>query len=285
MKQFLKTLCTVAVAVAGLTAFSAHAQNKNITMGTMSWDDLTPITAVTKKVLEDAGYTVKVTNFAEWGIAFAALSKGDVQLMASQVNYVSQDHWDKNKSRLEKLSPVSHGLYQALAVPKYVNIDSIEQLNANADKFGNKIIGLEPGSGLMREAAAAVKAYGLKPKLIEGSTAGMAAAVKSATDRKEWVVATVWEPSEFMKKFDLKFLKDPKGIFSPPQTYYWVANKGFAASNPQARELIASVYLPLDDLNEINLALAEGKKLDEVMKGWYASNAGLMKRWSNIKKD
>jgi glycine betaine/proline transport system substrate-binding protein len=283
MKKMMKTLC--AVALAGMTLFSAHAQNKNITMGTMSWDDLTPITAVTKKVLEDAGYTVKVTQFAEWGIAFAALSKGDVQLMAAQNNYVSHDHWDKNKTRLEKLSPVSHGLYQAFAVPKYVPIDSIEQLNANADKFGNKIVGIEPGSGLMRDAATAVKSYGLKPRLIEGSTAAMSAAVKSATDRKEWVVATVWEPSEFMKKYDLKFLKDPKGVFPGAQTYYWVANKGFSAANPQARELIAGVYLPLEDLNDINLAMSEGKKLDDVMKAWYASNADLMKRWSNIKKD
>lgn len=287
MRKIFKAVC--AVAMAGMTLFSAQAQaqaqDKNITMGTMSWDDLTPITAVTKKVLEDAGYKVKVTTFAEWGIAFAALSKGDVQLMATQVNYISQDHWDKNKSRLEKLSPVSHGLYQAFAVPKYVPLDTIDQLNANAAKFGNKIVGIEPGSGLMRDANTAVKSYGIKLKLVEGSTAAMSAAVKSATDRKEWVVATVWEPSEFMKKYDLKFLKDPKSVFPPPQTYYWVANKGFSANNAQARELIAGVYLPLADLNDINLALADGKKLDDVMKTWFDGNADLMKRWSNIKKD
>jgi glycine betaine/proline transport system substrate-binding protein len=283
MKKFVKALCTVAMA--GMTMFSAHAEEKSITMGTLSWDDLTPITAVTKKVLEDAGYTVKVTTFAEWGIAFAALSKGDVQLLASQVNYISQDHWDKNKSRLEKLSAVSHGLYQSFAVPKYVNIDSIDQLNANADKFGGKIVGIEPGSGLMRDAKTAVGSYGLKLKLVEGSTAAMSAAVKSATARKEWVVTTVWEPSEFMKKYDLKFLKDPKGVFPPPQTYYWLANKGFSAKYPVARELIAGVYLPLEDLNDINLDLADGKKLDDLMKDWYGSHADLMKRWSNIKKD
>lgn len=282
-RDFLKSLC--AVALVGVTSFSAQAQDKTITMGTLSWDDLTPITAVTKKVLEYAGYTVKVTTFAEWGIAFAALGKGDVQLLASQINYISQDHWDKNKSRLEKISPVSHGLYQAFAVPKYVPITTIDELNANADKFGNKIVGIEPGSGLMRDAAAAVKAYGLKPKLVEGSTAAMSAAVKSATDRKEWVVATVWEPSEFMKKYDLKFLKDPKNVFPGAQSYYWIANKGFSAKYPQARELIAGVYLPLEDNNEINLALGSGKKLDEIMKGWFADNADLMKRWSNIKKD
>lgn len=282
-RVFLKALC--AVAVAGMTAVSVQAQDKTITMGTLAWDDLTPITAITKKVLEDAGYTVKVTTFAEWGIAFAALSKGDVQLLASQVNYISSDHWDKNKARLEKISPVSHGLFQAFAVPKYVPINSTEELNANADKFGGKIVGIEPGAGLTRDAKNAVSAYGLKLRLVEGSTAAMSAAVKSATDRKEWVVATVWEPSEFMMKYDLKFLKDPKGVFPPPQTYYWIANKGFSAKYPNARELVAGVYLPLEDNNDINHALGEGRKLDDVMKEWYASHADLMKRWSNIKKD
>ena len=144
----------------------------------MSWEDLTPITGITKKVLEDKGYTVEVTSFSEWGIAYAALAKGDVQIMASQVDYVAQDYWQRNKNRLEKISPVSHGLYQGIAVPEYVDITSLEQLNDNADKFGGKIIGIEPGAGLMRDAANAVDAYGLKLQLVEGSTAAMTAALK-----------------------------------------------------------------------------------------------------------
>ena len=89
MKTILKALC--AAAMAGMAAFSAHAEEKSITMGTMSWEDLTPITGITKKVLEDQGYTVKVVSFSEWGIAYAALSKGDIQIMASQTDYVAQD--------------------------------------------------------------------------------------------------------------------------------------------------------------------------------------------------
>jgi glycine betaine/proline transport system substrate-binding protein len=120
----VKTLWTAlcAAAMVGMTMLPARAEEKTITMGTLSWEDLTPITGITKKVLEDAGYTVKVTEFSEWGIAYAALTKGDIQILASQTDYVAQDYWDKNKNRLEKISPVSHGLYQAIAVPKYVPV-------------------------------------------------------------------------------------------------------------------------------------------------------------------
>ena len=283
MKTLWKAIC--AAAMVGITVMSAHAEEKTITIGTMSWEDLTPITGITKKVLEDSGYTVKVVPFSEWGIAYAALSKGDVQILASQTDYVAQDYWDKNKRRLEKISPVSHGLFQGVAVPKYVTIDSMDQLNDNADKFGGKIVGIEPGSGLMRDTSNSVKAYDLKLQLVEGSTAAMTAALKSATDRKEWIAVTIWEPSWMMQKYDVKFLADPKGVFPPPQSYYWIGQKGFSAENPHAREVIASVYVPLADITAINSAVNDGKTMDEAIRDWTDSHADLLKRWENIKPE
>lgn len=281
MKKIWKAIC--AVAVAGVMCLPVHAEEKNIVMGTMTWEDLTPITGITKKVLEDAGYTVKVVEFSEWGIAYAALSKGDVQVLASQTDYAANDYWNKNKNKIEKLSPVSFGLYQGLAVPSYVDIDSIDQLNANSEKLGGKIIGIEPGSGLMNDATNVVKAYDLKLKLVEGSTTAMTAALKSAVDRKEPVVVTVWDPSWMTKKFDLKFLKDPKGIFPPLQGYYWIGHKGFAAENPRARELMASVYIPITDITAMNAEVKDGKTMEQAIKGWTDSHSELLKRWENIK--
>ncbi len=281
MRRLFKAILAGALAL-GL-AVPAMAQDKVIKMGTLSWEDLTPITGITKKVLEDKGFTVEVTPFSEWGIAYAALAKGDVQILASQTDYVAQDYWQRNKSRLEKISPVSHGLYQGIAVPAYVPIDSIEQLNENADKFGGKIIGIEPGSGLMREAADVVSQYGLKLQLVEGSSAAMTAALKSATDRQEWIAVTIWEPSWMVQKFQTKFLADPKGIFAPPQGYYWIGQKGFSEANPEARETIASVYVPLADITAINAAVNDGKTMDQAVADWTAAHADLLKRWENIK--
>lgn len=282
MNKFWKAVCTVVMM--GMFILPVHAEEKTITVGTLSWEDLTPITGITKKVLEDSGYTVKVIEFSEWGIAYAALTKGDIQVLASQTDYAAQDYWNKNKNRLEKLSPVSYGLYQAIAVPKYVNIDSLEQLNDNAEKFGGKIIGIEPGSGLMNDTTKAVKDYGIKLQLLEGSTAAMTAALKSAVDRKEWVAVTVWEPSWMAQKFDLKFLKDPKGVFPPPQGYYWIGHKGFSEEYPHAREVMASVYVPLADITNINGEVKDGKTMEQAVNDWTAKNADLLKRWENIKK-
>lgn len=273
------------MAITAVAVLSVQAEEKTINMGTLSWEDLTPITGITKKVLEDQGYTVKVTSFSEWGIAYAALAKGDVQVLASQIDYVAQDYWNKSKNRLEKISPVSHGLYQGIAVPSYVTINSLDELNANAEKFNNKIIGIEPGSGLMNDAGNAVKGYGLKLQLLEGSTAAMTAALKSATDRKEWVAVTLWDPSWMWQRYEMKFLADPKGVFPPPQSYYWIGQKGFSVENPRAREALAGIYVPIEEIRGINAAVKDGKSMDEAINDWTAKHADLIKRWENIKKN
>lgn len=284
MNTFFKTLA--ATAVAATFAVPALAQDDNtITIGTMGWEDLTPIAAITRTVLESKGYTVEVEEFSEWGIAFAALTNGDIDVMAAQTDYVAHDYWTKNMDRLEKISPVSHGLYQAIAVPSYVPINSMEELAASKDMFGGKIIGIEPGSGLMRDAATAVDAYGLGMELLEGSTAAMTAALDAAMSRQEAIAVTIWEPSWMMQKYDVKFLADPKGVFPAAQSYYFIGTKGFSEANPALREQLASIYVPLADITAINGAMNEGKTLEEAVADWTAAHADLIGRWTAIKSE
>jgi glycine betaine/proline transport system substrate-binding protein len=164
-----------------------------------------------------------VVEFFEWGIAYATLAKGDVDILMSQMNFVAWDYWTRYKNRLEKLSCSSHGLNQGIVVPSYVPIDSIDELNQHKDKFNRKIIGIEPGAGLMRQTREVIEGYGLDFELVDGSTAAMAASVKSALAKKEWIATIMWTPSWMTQAFDIKFLKDPKGLQQPAQTYYWLA--------------------------------------------------------------
>ena len=267
MQSIMKALA--AATMLGLSMVPGYAQEKTIKLGTMAWEDLLPITGVAKKVLEDKGYTVEVTEFAEWGIAYAALTRGDAQVLISQIDYVAQDYWNKNKSRLEKVSVISHGLFQALAVPSYVEINSMEELNANADMFGGKIIGIEPGAGMMREAADGMEEYGLDNlELVEGSTAGMTAALKAAVDRKEPIVVALWDPTWMYEKYDMKFLADPKHVFSPPTSYNVIAQEGFSEENPEAREILAGIFMPIDQVRAINTAVSDGKTMDQAIADW-----------------
>lgn len=283
MGLFRTTLMAAAVAMFGVAA--GHAQETTIKMGTMGWEDLKPISLITKKFLEQEGFTVELTDFSEWGIAYAALAKGDVDILASQINYVAADYFSKNKNKLEKISVVSHGMQQRFVVPSYMPITSIEQLNDVADQVDHKIIGIEPGSGLMREADDALKAYDLDYTIVEGSTAAMVAQLQSSMQRNEPIVTMLWDPSWMIQKFDVKFLDDPKHVFAPPQTYYWIGRKGFSAENPHAREALASVYVPIQDIAAINAAMNEGKTAEQAAEDWWTANEDLVKRWSVMAKE
>lgn len=63
------------------------------------------------------------------------------------------------------------------SIPTYVDVNSIEELNANKDKFTvnekPSIVGTEAGTGLMRQKDQAVEQYGLELEVISGSEATM----------------------------------------------------------------------------------------------------------------
>jgi len=269
--------------VAVLTLFSivsAQAQDKVIKIGTLPWEDCYSMTLITKKFLEKQGYKVEVTKFSEWGIAFAAASKGDIDLFVSLPDYVTHDYWAKSKNRLEKVSAVSFGLYQGLVVPKYMNIDSIDQLNSIADSVGGKIIGIEPGAGLMRDVKNVIKAYDLKYQIVDGSTAAMTAQLQSSIERKEPIVTMLWTPSWMIQKFDVKYLKDPKGVFPPFQTYFWLAKKGFSQENDHARASIAAVFVNIDDVTALSAEMNKGKTMEQAVDAWWDAHSDLVDRWS-----
>lgn len=282
MKTVVKLL--VGFVFALLSIATVHAEENVIKVGSLSWEDQMAISLPTAKFLEKQGFKVEFTKFAEWGIAFGALQKGDVDILLSSVDYMTSDYWSKYKNRLEKVSIASYGVRQGLVVPSYVPIDSVDQLNSIADKVGGKIVGIEPGSGLMREVGNALKEYDLKYQLIDGSTAAMIAQLQSSLERKEPIVTMLWEPSWMVHKFDVKFLKDPKGVFAPPQAYYWLANKGFSEKNPHARESLATVYIPLADNTAMNTAMNEGKTIEQAVDEWWNKNEALIEKWSEMSK-
>lgn len=280
MKTVFKLLAAVALTV--FSFISVQAEENTIKVGSLSWEDQMAISLPTAKFLEKQGYKVEFTKFSEWGIAFGALQKGDVDLLLSSVDYLTSDYWSKYKNRLEKISVASYGVRQGLVVPSYVSIDSVDQLNSISDKVGGKIIGIEPGSGLMREVGDAVKKYELKYQVIDGSTAAMVAQLQSSLERKEPIVVTLWEPSWMIQKFDVKFLNDPKGVFAPPQAYYWIANKGFSEKNNHVRQSLATVYVPIDDVTKITADINNGMTIEQAVDAWWNKNQTLVEKWSTM---
>ncbi|WP_336333144.1 glycine betaine ABC transporter substrate-binding protein [Pseudomonas putida] len=276
-----KLLRLFAVTMFCLIAGLAQAAEKTtIKIGTMPWEDVVPVSDITKHFLEKQGYIVEMITFPDWGIGYAALARGDVDLMVSHIDNVAADYWKKYYKRLEKVSVVSYGVKQGIVVPDYMPIKSIDELNSIKDQVDSKIIGIEPGSGLMRDVAAAIKQYNLQYTLVEGSTGAMTAQLQSAIERKAPLVTMMWQPSWMDLKFKPRYLEDPKKVLSPMQSYFWIAKKGFSIENPRVREAVASIFVPFDDITTINRYVFEGLAMDKAVDKWWGENTPLVEKWA-----
>lgn len=131
--------------------------DKTISIGYINWDDGIALTYLTEVILEQQGYHVILKN-ADPAPIYATMARGKVDLLmdawlpATQADYMKQ--YGKNLEILGKIYPDAR---IGLVVPDYVDIHSIEQLNANKEKFGGEIIGIDAGAGIMHAADMAIE--------------------------------------------------------------------------------------------------------------------------------
>lgn len=258
--------------------------SKNIKLAYVEWSSCVAATNVARSALEQKGYDVKMISVSAAAM-YAAIADGDADatvcawLPSTQANY-----YTRTKAKLDNLGANMVGTQLGLVVPDYVTIDSIGQLKANADKFQDRIVGIDPGAGEMALTQQVIKDYGLPLKLINGSGATMAGALKDAIDNKQWIVVTGWTPHWMWARWDLKYLNDPKGIYGTSENIDTLARKGLKAESPLA-------YTVLDGFNwtpaQMQVVLADNRKPGaepyDVAKQWVAANADVVSAWSKTK--
>ena len=139
--------------------------------------------------------------------------------------------------------------YTHLDVYKRQDIDSLDELAANADKFGGEIIGIEPGAGLTGVTQdSMMPAYGLdgKYELITSSTATMLTELGSAIEKKKDIVVTLWRPFWAYNEYDVKDLKDPLGAMGDSEALHFLGKQGFAEPVSYTHlELAVESHLPV----------------------------------------
>ncbi|SMF00853.1 glycine betaine ABC transporter substrate-binding protein [Desulfovibrio gilichinskyi] len=281
MKKIL-VLLMAALLIASLSA-TAFAGDKKVKLAYVEWDCATATTNVIKAVLhERMGYDVEILPVAA-AIMWQAVATGDVDAMATAwLPITHADYLKKVEKDVVNLGPIVSGAKLGWAVPSYVTVDSIADLNKHADKFNNKIIGIDLGSGLMTLSEKAMKDYDLKDfELMGGSGATMTASLSNAIKRKEWIVVTAWSPHWLFGRWDMKYLKDPKGSLGGEETINTIVRKGLKEDKPE-------VYAFLDkfawkDANQLQKVMAwnqeEGADPYENAKRFIKENKEQVDSW------
>jgi glycine betaine/proline transport system substrate-binding protein len=165
-------------------------------------------------------------------------------------------------------------------VPKYVPVDSIEELNANKDLFGGKIIGIDPGAGIMQNTEKALKQYGLDYSLVSGSDATMTASLAKAIEQKKPIVVVGWQPHWIFAKYDLKILKDPKGLYGEEEQIHTIARKGLKEDMPEVYRILDRFAWTKEDMESVMLDIRKGKTPDEAADAWIKAHPEKVASWT-----
>ncbi len=220
-----------------------------ITLGFLpSWTDGLSMAYLAEDQLEKLGYDVEMEELSEAGPLYTALAQGDVDVYPSAWPQVTHaEYMAEYGDDLEDLGAYYDGAVLTIAVPTYMDdINSLEDLVGQADRFDGKIIGIEPGAGLTGVTQdSMMPAYGLDEdfELVTSSTAGMLATLDTAVAAEEDIVVTLWRPFWAYNSWELKDLEDPKGAMGEPETLNFIANKGVSDEFPEAADLFGQIKL------------------------------------------
>ncbi|WP_069680482.1 glycine betaine ABC transporter substrate-binding protein [Clostridium taeniosporum] len=260
----------------------AENSKGKVTLGYVNWAEGVAMTNLVKVVLEDKmGYEVDMKQ-GEAGMIYTSLSTGDMDaFLDGWLPVTHKDYMERYKDGIEKLGANFEGAKIGLVVPKYMDINSIEDLNKIKDKVDGKIIGIDPGAGIMKTTNKVIKDYGLDLELMEGSGATMTAMLKKAEDEKTPIVVTGWKPHWKFARWDLKFLEDPKKAYGEAENIYTIARKDFAKDMPEVAQFLNNFKMDDKQLGSLMGDIQENSKKDplEVAKNWMKNNEDLVNSW------
>ena len=281
LRRQVLTAIPAAAAVAALGSPARAAGKGTVRIAYVEWADAIVATNILAAALKQAGYDTRLTPVSGAAM-WEAVASGDADCMvAAWLPATHAAYYAKLKNKVDVLGPNIEGAKIGWVVPDYVTVGSIADLDANAPMFGGKVIGIDPGAGLMRASEKAMKEYSLgSMQLVEGSDATMVAALKDAISRKQPIVVTGWTPHWMWAAFKLKYLADPKGVFGGDETVNNVARKGLAKDMPEVHAILSRFKLSLPEEQGLMMQnQASGTDPAKTAAEWVSQHPDVVKSW------
>ena len=253
-------------------------------LGWSPWADAEVVSLMAAQLIQSRLNVPVERVMADIGIQYESVARGDLDLMLmAWLPGTHRDYWSRVRDRVLDLGPMYSGRL-GWVVPDYVPetvLNNIEQLkdSALAARFDNRVQGIDPGSGLNQASLEALKRYGLKDvDLVASSSAAMAAVLAQAISEKRWMIATSWTPHWMFARYNLRFLKDPNGVFGGTERIHAVARQGLDRRAPSVTAFLSRFHLPENDLDGL-LLQAQQQSAEEAVAGYLERNPARVTYW------
>lgn len=168
----------------------------------------------------------------------------------------------------------------------YIALSSSAETGTKDDAYvGNqvdyKIVGIEPGAGIMSATEEVLKKYGLEEDwtLQEGSSAAMVAELQKAYDNQDPIILTGWTPHWKFQKYDLKYLDDPKNVYGQSENIHTLVRKGLKEELPGAEQILDQFYWTPADMEEVMVDMEGGMTPKEAAAKWIEKYPNKVDQW------
>jgi len=267
-------ICISALLVA-LVPGQAVAAEKTVRLSYVEWSETVAATNMVKTVIQEKlGYNCEIIPMTADKM-WEAVATGKVDGMVAAWLPTTHGHfYQQYKDQIVDLGPNMVGTQIGLVVPDitvgrqtaesgqrnapYIKATSINDLKKYADKFGRRIIGIDPESGIMKKTKEALRAYGLHNyELIKGSEVSMTAELSNAIRKQRWIVVTGWIPHWKFARWKLKFLDDPKNIYGGKEEIRTIVRQGLKEDMPDVYQFLDNYNWTPEDLEQLMIWIQE----------------------------
>ena len=262
-------------------------KGKVLRLANIGWDENVAVSYLTKALLEDelAYGLVEISNSQDLDSTYRDVAGRELDAFQDVWLPNQEDFLDEAAGDVEHLGPWFLGkTEQGMAVPAYMDIESIGQLDGTDAEF---IFGIEASSAMMREAVGGeaggvIPAYGLEQKLVQAPTAGMLAEVGRRYALGEAFAFLAWSPHWMNRRFDIRYLEDPKDALGPtndPAECSTIVREGLREEDPAAHALMDALALTEDQINGVAAAINEEGDPLAGARRWVSENRGVVRPW------
>ena len=289
-KKILVVAVAAVVVVAAVAGIFLMKDEEKLQFGYVTWDGEISSTNVLTLILQEAGYNVEMIS-VDAGPLYNRLAEGDLDFTTSTWMPITHGtYWEQYGDELEVAGTNLEGVKIGMVVPKYVydgGVHTISDLNDYSDKFKDRIVGIEPGAGVVEATERAINDYDLKEyELQTSSSAGMLAELKKAYDKKEWIAVTLWSPHWAFEEWDLEYLEDPKTSYGEEEHVETVTRIGFADEHPGAYAILEAFEWTDEDIESVMYDIfVEKMNEEEAAQKWIDANRDRVDEWIDIGKE
>ncbi|AYV23592.1 MULTISPECIES: choline ABC transporter substrate-binding protein [Vibrio] len=288
MSTMTKTLSALALSSLAMNAYANQCET--VRFADVGWTDITATTAVTTELLKGMGYKTK-TDLLSVPVTYSSMANGDIDIFLG--NWMPTMEGDIAKYReaktVETVRANLEGAKYTLAVPKYVydaGVKSFADLAKHADKFRDRIYGIEPGNDGNRLIQSMIDsdAFGLKDfNLVESSEAGMVSQVSRAARRNQWIVYLGWAPHPMNSNIEMEYLSGGDDYFGPNYggaNVYTNVRANYLSECQNVGQLLKNLEFSLEMENQLMEAiLNQNVQPSKAAQQWMKANPKQVEAW------